>query len=262
MSVTIKTANEIELMRAAGRILATVHQELGNALKPGMTTKDIDKLGEEIIRSFNCVPSFLNYQGYPASVCVSVNDQVVHGIPDNKHIINEGDIVSLDIGVIHKGYHSDAARTHGVGEISKEAAQLIERTRQSFFEGMKFAKDGNYLNDISGAIGDYANRFGYGVVYELVGHGIGTHLHEAPEIPNFRMRKKGLRLKKGMTLAVEPMINKGTADVLWMNDGWTVVSKDHSLSAHYENTILITESKPEILTITDEEMSTGIWTNA
>lgn len=262
MSVRIKTDHEIELMRAAGKILAAVHQELGHMLKPGMTTKEIDKLGEEMIRSYGCVPSFLNYQGYPASVCISVNEQVVHGIPSKNKIIQEGDIVSLDMGVIYKGYHSDAARTHGIGEITREAALLIERTRQSFFEGMKFAKDGNYLNDVSGAIGDYANRFGYGVVYELVGHGIGTHLHEAPEIPNFRVRKKGLRLSKGMTLAIEPMINQGTADVRWLEDGWTVITKDHSLSAHYENTILVTENKPEILTVTDDEVSLGLWNNA
>ena len=262
MSVRVKTDHEIELMRAAGKILANVHQELGHMLKPGMTTKEIDRLGEEMIRSYGCIPSFLNYQGYPASVCISVNEQVVHGIPSKNTLIQEGDIVSLDMGVIYKGYHSDAARTHGIGEIKREAALLIERTRQSFFEGMKFAKDGNYLNDVSGAIGDYANRFGYGVVYELVGHGIGTHLHEAPEIPNFRVRKKGLRLSKGMTLAVEPMINQGTADVRWLEDGWTVITKDHSLSAHYENTILVTENKPEILTITDEEVSLGLWNNA
>lgn len=262
MSVRVKTDHEIELMRAAGKILANVHQELGHALKPGMTTKEIDTLGEEMIRSYGCIPSFLNYQGYPASVCISVNEQVVHGIPNKNTILQEGDIVSLDMGVIHKGYHSDAARTHGIGEITKEASLLIERTRQSFFEGMKFAKDGKYLNDVSGAIGDYANHFGYGVVYELVGHGIGTHLHEAPEIPNFRARKKGLRLNKGMTLAVEPMINQGTADVRWLEDGWTVITADHLLSAHYENTILITEDKPEILTITDEEVSLGLWNNA
>lgn len=253
MSVTIKSAREIELMRAAGKILAKVHQELGHEIKPGMSTWDIDHLGEEMIRDYGCVPNFLHYQGYPASVCVSVNDEVVHGIPNKKHIIQEGDIVSLDMGLIYKGYHSDAARTHGVGEVSKEAAALMERTRQSFFEGIRFAKEGNHLYDISAAIGDYAESFGYGVVYDLVGHGIGTHLHEEPEIPNFRQRRRGIRLKSGMTLAIEPMINAGTPDVVWMDDEWTVVTADGSLSAHYENTVLITDGEPEILTLTEEE---------
>ncbi len=253
MSVTIKSAREIELMREAGKILAKVHQNLGHEIKPGMSTWEINRLGDEMIRDYGCIPNFLNYQGYPASVCVSVNEEVVHGIPNRKHLVHEGDIVSLDMGLIYKGYHSDAARTHGVGEISKEAADLIQRTRQSFFEGIRFAKDGNHLFDISGAIGDYAESFGYGVVYDLVGHGIGTHLHEEPEIPNFRQRRRGLRLKSGMTLAIEPMINAGTPDVLWMDDEWTVVTEDGSLSAHYENTILITNGEPEILTLTEEE---------
>lgn len=253
MSVTIKSAREIELMRAAGEILAKVHQNLGNELKPGMSTFEVDRLGEEMIRSYGCEPSFKNYNGYPASVCVSVNDEVVHGIPNKHHILQEGDIVSLDIGVIYKGYHSDAARTHGIGEISKEAALLIERTRQSFFEGIKYAKDGNHLYEISGAIGDYAESFGYGVVRDLVGHGIGTHLHEDPQIPNFRQRRRGLKLRKGMTLAIEPMINAGRPDVEWLDDDWTVVTEDGSLSAHYENTVLITGGEPEILTLTEEE---------
>ena len=249
MSVRVKSADEIALMRAAGKILAKVHQDLGHALKPGMSTKEIDRLGEEMIRSYGCIPSFLNYEGYPASVCVSVNDEVVHGIPRKNHLIQEGDIVSLDIGLIYKGYHSDAARTHGVGEISKEAALLIERTRQSFFAGMKFAKDGNHLNDISGAIGDYAESFGYGVVYDLVGHGIGTHLHEEPEIPNFRTRRRGLKLRSGMTFAIEPMITQGSYDVDVLLNDWTVVTVDGKLSAHYENTVVITDGEPELLTL-------------
>ena len=253
MSVTVKSAREVELMRAAGKILAKVHQDLGNAIRPGMSTWEINRLGDEMIRDYGCIPSFLNYQGYPASVCVSVNDEIVHGIPNKSHLVEEGDIVSLDIGLIYKGYHSDAARTHGVGEISKEAADLILRTRQSFFEGIKFAKAGNHLFDISAAIGDYAESFHYGVVYDLVGHGIGTQMHEEPEIPNFRQRRRGLRLKSGMTLAIEPMINAGTPEVLWMDDDWTVVTEDGSLSAHYENTILITDGEPEILTLTEEE---------
>ena len=249
MSVTIKSAREIELMRESGRLLAIVHDELGKALKPGMTTKEIDRLGEEIIRSFGCVPNFLNYNGYPASICVSVNDEVVHGILSKKRRIQEGDIVSLDAGLIYKGYHSDAARTHAVGEVSKEARQLIDVTRECFFEGIKFATAGNHLHDISNAIAAHAEKYGYGIVEDLVGHGIGTHLHEEPEIPNFHQHTKGIRLKPGMTLAIEPMINLGTKEVEWMDDDWTVVTADGSLSAHYENTILITEGEPEIFTL-------------
>ncbi len=249
MSVSIKSEREIELMREAGRLLAITHDELSRALKPGMSTWEIDHLGEEIIRSFGCIPNFLHYNGYPASICVSVNDEVVHGIPSKKRIIQEGDIVSLDAGLIYKGYHSDAARTHAVGEVSSEAAKLIQVTRESFFEGIKFAKAGNHLHDISAAIQQYAESFGYGVVRDLVGHGIGTHLHEDPEIPNFKTRGRGIKLRPGMTLAIEPMINAGGYDVEWMDDDWTVVTADGSLSAHYENTILITEGEPEILTI-------------
>ena len=257
MSVSIKSSQEIELMREAGRILATVHQELGKNIRPGMSTMDIDRLGEEMIRSYGCIPSFKNYCGYPASICVSVNDEVVHGIPSEKRLIQEGDIVSLDAGVIYKGYNSDAARTVAVGEISEEAKLLIERTRQSFFEGMKKAVAGNHLHDISAASGDYAESFGYGVVRDLCGHGIGNHLHEDPEIPNFRQWRRGIKLRPGMTLAVEPMINLGTSEVEWMDDEWTVVTEDGAPSAHYENTILITEGKPEILSLTEEEKAAG-----
>lgn len=252
MSVSIKSAREIELMRAAGKILAKVHETLGKELKEGMSTLDIDHLGDDIIRSYGCIPSFKNYNGYPASVCVSVNDEVVHGIPTKKRRLREGDIVSLDIGVIYKGYHSDAARTHGIGEISEEAALLIERTRQSFFEGIKYAKEGHHLHEISNAISAYAESFGYGVVRDLVGHGVGTHLHEDPQIPNFAQKSRGVRLKAGMTLAIEPMINAGRFDVEWQDDNWTVVTQDGSLSAHYENTVLITSGEPEILSITTE----------
>lgn len=249
MAITIKSAREIELMREAGRILAMVHEELGKALKPGMSTMDIDRLGERIIRGYGCIPSFKNYNGYPASICVSVNDEVVHGIPTKHRMIHEGDIVSLDAGVIYHGYHSDAARTHGVGTVSPEAQKLMDVTKQSFFEGIKFAKAGNHLNDISSAIQKYAESFGYGVVRDLVGHGIGEHLHEEPEVPNFSQRRKGVRLMSGMTLAIEPMINAGRPDVAWLDDDWTVVTDDGSLSAHYENTILITEDGPEILSM-------------
>lgn len=249
MSVSIKSSREIELMREAGRILAMVHEELGRALKPGMSTLDIDRLGERLIRSYGCSASFKNYNGYPASICVSVNDEVVHGIPNKHRILQEGDIVSLDAGVIYNGYHSDAARTYAIGKISPEAEQLIRVTRQCFYEGIKYAKAGNHLNDISSAIQKYAESFGYGVVRDLVGHGIGDHLHEDPEVPNFSQNRRGIRLRPGMTLAIEPMINMGRADVVWMDDDWTVVTDDGSLSAHYENTILITEGEPEILSL-------------
>ena len=251
MPISIKSAREIELMTEAGRILAIVHDELEKVLRPGMTTKEIDTLGEEVIRSYGCVPSFLNYNGYPASVCVSVNDEVVHGIPSHNRIIKEGDIVSLDAGVIYKGYHSDAARTHAVGEISKAAADLIKVTEECFFEGIKYAKEGNYLFEISAAIGKYAEERGYGVVRDLCGHGIGSHLHEAPEIPNYEMNRRGPKLRAGMTLAIEPMINIGTWEVDWLDDDWTVVTADGELSAHYENTILITDGEPEIFTLND-----------
>ena len=249
MSVTIKSAREIELMRTAGKLLEEVHNELAAFVKPGISTLDIDRLGEKLIRERGCIPNFLNYNGYPASICVSVNDEVVHGIPRDDRILQEGDIVSLDAGLIYKGYHSDAARTHAVGVVDPKAQKLIDVTRESFFEGIRQAKAGNYLNDISSAIQAYAESFGYGVVRDLVGHGIGSHLHEDPEVPNFARKKKGIRLQAGMTLAVEPMINAGTWQVSWMSDGWTVVTKDHSLSAHYENTILITDGEPEILSL-------------
>jgi methionyl aminopeptidase len=255
MPVTIKSTREIDLMREAGRLLAQVHEQLGKELRPGMSTLEIDRIGEEMIRSFGCIPSFKNYEGYPASVCVSIDEEVVHGIPSAEKFIQEGDIVSLDIGLIHKGYHSDAARTHGVGKISEEASLLIERTRQSFFAGMQYATAGRHLHEISAAIGSYAEQFGYGVVRDLCGHGIGTQMHEDPEIPNFKQFRRGIKLRPGMTLAIEPMINAGTPDVLWLDDDWTVITEDMSLSAHYENTIVITEGVPEILTLTESELA-------
>lgn len=251
MAVSIKSKREIELMRESSRLLAGVHKALGEAIRPGMSTLDIDRLGEKLIRDLGCIPNFKDYHGYPASICVSVNDEVVHGIPDRHRILQEGDIVSLDAGLIYKGYHSDAARTHAVGKISEDAQKLIDVTKQSFFEGIKMAKAGNHLYDISNAIDAYVSRFGYGIVRDLVGHGIGTQLHEDPQIPNFAQKKKGIRLEPGMTLAIEPMINMGRADVVWLDDDWTVVTEDGSLSAHYENTILITDGEPEILTLSE-----------
>ena len=250
MSVTIKSAKEIELMREAGRLLEIVHKELEEAIRPGISTWELDHLGEKTIRSLGCIPNFLNYNGYPASFCISVNDEVVHSIPNKRKILHEGDIVSIDAGLIYKGMHSDAARTHAVGQISPKAQKLIDVTRQSFFEGIKKATAGNHLFDISNAIADYVEPYGYGIVEELVGHGIGHALHEDPQIPNFRQKRKGIRLMAGMTLAVEPMINIGRPDVEWLDDDWTVVTEDGSLSAHYENTILINEEgEPDILTL-------------
>ena len=251
MSVTIKSQREIELMRHAGKLLGQTLKQLEEAVRPGMSTWELNQIGEEIIRGYGCIPSFLNYNGYPASICISLNDEVVHGIPRKDFIIQEGDIVSMDAGLIYQGYHADAARTVGVGEITENARKLIEVTRQSFFEGIRQAKQGHHLYDISGAIGDYAESFGYGVVRDLVGHGIGKNLHEDPQIPNFRQRRRGIKLQAGMTLAIEPMINEGSPDVCWADDDWTVMTEDCSLSAHYENTVLITDGEPEILTLAE-----------
>ena len=249
MAVTIKSKKEIELMREAGKMLEEVHNKLADFVKPGISTLEIDQFGEKAIRDLGCVPNFLNYNGYPASICVSVNDEVVHGIPSKDRILQDGDIVSLDAGLIYKGYHSDMARTFPVGQVSEEARLLMERTKGSFFAGIEMAKAGNHLYDISNAIDAYIRPFGYGIVRDLVGHGIGTSLHEDPQIPNFAQHRRGLKLQAGMTLAIEPMINIGRPDVAWLDDDWTVVTEDGSLSAHYENTILITDGEPEILTM-------------
>lgn len=249
MSISIKSEKEIELMRESGRILANVLEELEGMVRPGISTLDIDKKCAEIIKGYDCIPSFLNYNGYPASVCISVNSEVVHGIPNKDRHLQDGDIVSLDCGVIYQGFHSDAARTIGVGEISKEARQLIEVTKQSFYEGIKFAKEGHHLHEISEAIQTYVEAHGFSVVRDLVGHGIGRNLHEEPQIPNFKQKRRGPKLEAGMTLAIEPMVNVGRYDVYWEADDWTVVTEDGSLSAHYENTIHITSGEPEIFTL-------------
>lgn len=249
MAVTIKSAKEIELMREAGRILAIVHEELKEYVRPGTSTWEIDKKGHELIRKLGCTPSFLNYNGYPGSICTSVNDEVVHGIPSKQRILKEGDIISLDAGVIYQGYHSDAARTWAVGAVTPEAQDLMEVTEQSFYEGIKLAKAGHHLHEISAAIEDYVTAHGYTCVRDLVGHGIGRELHEEPQIPNFHQNRRGILLVPGMTLAVEPMVNMGRYEVCSLEDDWTVVTEDGSLSSHYENTILITEGEPEILSI-------------
>lgn len=252
--ISIKSDSEIELMRQAGQILAKVHKELESIVKPGISTAYIDFECEKLIRSMGAVPSFKGYEGFPASACVSVNEEVVHGIPSEDRILREGDIVSIDTGVIYKGWQSDAARTHGVGNISDEARLLIERTRESFFVGIKSAVNGGHVNDIGEAIENFIAPFGYGIVEDLVGHGIGEEMHEDPEVPNFACRYKGPKLRKNMTIAVEPMINMGTWDVRQLDNGWTFVSTDGSYSAHYENTILIRESGyPEVLSLLPEE---------
>lgn len=249
MAVTIKSRHEIELMRDAGKILAEVHDRLAEIIEPGITTMEIDRRGEEMIRKAGCIPSFKGYEGYPASICVSVNDEVVHGIPDKKHHLFEGDIVSLDAGVIYKDYQSDAARTYGVGNIDDEARRLIDVTKESFFRGIEKARAGNHLYDISAAIQKYVEANGFSVVRDLVGHGIGKEMHEEPQIPNYKPVGRGMRLCPGMTLAVEPMVNAGKYEVWILEDDWTVVTRDGSNSAHYENTILITEGDPEILSL-------------
>lgn len=249
MAISIKSPREIELMRISNHMLCDMHRELEKIICPGLPTIELDKLAAKFIKDRGVKSNFLDYEGYPASICVSVNDEVVHGIPSKEKILHEGDIVSIDAGIIYKGYHSDAARTYGVGKISAEKQQLIDETRNSFFEGIKMARAGNRLFDISNAIDAYISKFGYGIVRDLVGHGVGTELHEEPQIPNFKQERRGPKLQAGMTLAIEPMINLGRGDVVWEEDEWTVVSEDGSPSAHYENTILITDGDPEILSL-------------
>lgn len=249
MAIIIKNDEEIQLMREAGEILARVHEELAKFVKAGMSTKDVDRYCEEIIRGYGCIPSFLGYAGYPASVCVSINEEVIHGIPSEDRIIQEGDLVSLDTGVIWKGYQSDAARTHIIGKTSPENEKLVKVTEGSFFAGIKEAREGKYLYDISAAIDAYIRPHGYGIVRDFTGHGIGKDMHEDPYIPNFKKWTHGPKLKKGMTLAIEPMVNLGTWKVGILEDDWTVVTLDMKPSAHYENTVLITDGDPEILSL-------------
>lgn len=249
MSVSIKSEKEIARMREAGKILSEVHDRLAEFIVPGTTTKEIDRRAAEIIRAHKCTPSFLNYNGFPASICTSVNEEVIHGIPDKKRVLKEGDILSIDAGVIFEGYHSDAARTHAVGKISPEAEKLIRVTKQSFFEGIKFARAGCHLFEISAAVEDYVVANGFSCVRDYVGHGVGAKLHEEPEVPNFHQKRRGMKLVPGMTLAIEPMINIGKPEVCVLDNDWTVVTEDGTLSAHYENTVLITEGEPEILSL-------------
>ena len=245
--ITLKSAHEIELMRRAGKITAAARAYAGELVKPGVTTQEIDRAVEHFIRKQGAVPSFLHYQGYPASVCISVNDEIIHGIPGSR-VLQEGDIVSCDVGAYIGGFHGDCAATFPCGRISPEAQNLIDVTRQSFFEGIRFAKEGCRLYDISAAIQAYVEEHGFSIVREYVGHGVGTQMHEAPEIPNYGHPGRGPRLLRGMTLAIEPMVNAGTAAIRQMPDGWTVRTADGKWAAHYENTILITDGAPEILT--------------
>ncbi|MFW5972059.1 MAG: type I methionyl aminopeptidase [Bacillota bacterium] len=247
--IVLKSPRELNLMRQANKIVAETHIYLSEIIEVGISTAEIDRLGEEYIRKQNAVPSFKGYHGYPASVCISINDEVVHGIPNEKRVIKDGDLVSLDIGAYYEGFHGDAARSFGIGNISDEAANLIKITEQSFYKGIKKALVKNRLTDISHEIQKYAEENGYSVVREYVGHGIGRKMHESPQIPNFGPPDRGPRLKEGMTLAIEPMINVGSYRVKSLEDGWTVVTADGSLSAHYENTIAITDDGPEILSV-------------
>lgn len=245
--ISVKSTHEIKIMQKAGQIAKAALLAAGDLVAPGVTTRQLDEAARQVIAKAGAKASFLGYNGFPGTICCSVNDEVIHGIPGNRKIV-EGDIVSIDVGAIFEGYHGDCAATFGAGAISKEAQELIDVTRQSFYEGIKFARKGQRISDISHAIGAYCESKGYGVVREYVGHGIGTRLHEAPEIPNFGEPGHGPRLMPGMALAIEPMINQGTWRVKVLPDGWTVKTADGSLSAHYENTLVITEGEPIILT--------------
>lgn len=246
--IYVKKPNEIERMRVAGKLTGDVLKYIEERIKPGITTAEINRLIHEFITSHDAVPSFLGYHGYPASACVSVNDVVVHGIP-GAYALEEGDIVSVDVGVIKNGWQGDAARTFAVGKISEGAQKLIDVTRECFFEGIKNARAGKRLGDLSAAIQRYAENNGYGVVREMVGHGIGRNMHEDPSVPNYGTAGTGVLLKSGYTIAVEPMINAGTFKIKFDSDGWTTRTADGSLSAHYENTIVIRDGEPEILTL-------------
>lgn len=247
--IIIKTDREIELMRRAGRLVGEALLEIKNAVKPGITTKELDRIAEKYIIKHNAKPSFKGYYGFPASICTSVNEEVVHGIPSKNKVLREGDIISVDCGAVLDGYHGDAARTFAVGKVSSEAEKLIEVTKESFFKGMEKAVLGNRLTDISAAVQEYVEGFGFSVVRDYVGHGIGSKMHEEPKIPNYGRPGRGPKLVKGMALAIEPMVNMGRYNVKTQSNNWTVVTMDGSLSAHYENTIAILENGPEILTL-------------
>lgn len=246
--IVLKNGRELKIMREACRISAEALKLAGNAVEPGVTTAELDRIAEKYILSQGAVPNFKNYNGYPATACISINNEVIHGIPSKKRVIKAGDIVSIDLGAKFEGYHGDNAATFACGAISDEAKRLMDTTRASLYEGIAAAVSGGRLGDIGAAIQQYVEKRGYSVVRQFVGHGIGTQLHEAPEVPNFGTHGRGIRLMPGMTLAIEPMINMGHYDVKVMPDGWTVLTKDGSLSAHFEHTIVITPDGPQILT--------------
>ena len=246
--IVLKTSRELKLMREAGRISAKALKLVGEAVKPGVSTAYLDKLAYDYIISQGARPNFLNYGGFPATACISVNNQVIHGIPSKHTILKEGDIVSVDVGAFIGGFHGDCAGTYPCGQVSDEALRLIRVTQQSFFEGMKYAREGYRLSDISAAVQAYVEANGFSVVREYVGHGVGRQMHEAPEVPNYGKPGHGPRLLRGMTIAVEPMVNAGTAAIRQMPDGWTVRTADGKNAAHYENTVLITAGEPELLT--------------
>lgn len=247
--IVIKTQREIEIMRKAGRLVAGAHELVKKYIRPGISTMELDKIVEEYIKSSNAIPAFKGYNGFPASICTSVNEEVVHGIPSSSVKLKDGDIISVDIGTVFDGYVGDGAKTYPVGQIDSEKEMLIKVTRQSFYEGIKYAKPGFRLSDISHAIQSYAESFGFSVVRDFVGHGVGKKMHEEPQIPNFGSPGKGPRLQKGMVLAIEPMINAGKYHVNILSNDWTVVTLDGKPSAHYEHTIAITDGEPELLTI-------------
>ena len=248
--IAIKNERELSVMRKACKITAAARALAGEMVRPGVTTKAIDKAVYDYIVSQGAKPSFLGYHGYPGSACISVNKTVIHGIP-NGYVLKDGDIVSIDVGACYQGFHGDCAATFACGSISAEAQKLIDVTKQSFFEGLGFVRKGNRVSDISHAIETYVESNGFSVVRSFVGHGVGAQLHEEPEVPNYGAPGRGPRLLPGMTLAIEPMVNVGTHEVRILQDGWTVVTTDGKLSAHYENTVLITDGEPEILTVTE-----------
>lgn len=246
--ITIKSRHELDIMREAGRIVAQAHAAIASAVTPGITTRELDALVEGVIRKAGATPSFLGYNGFPGSICASVNDELVHGIPGDRRLV-EGDIISVDIGAYYKGYHGDSAWTYGVGQISQAAQELLQVTEGSLFAGIAQALVGNRLSDISHAVQMYAEPKGYGIVKDYVGHGIGRDMHESPQIPNYGPPGKGPRLRVGMVLAIEPMVNAGGADVRTLADNWTVVTQDGSLCAHFEHTVAITDDGPQLLTV-------------
>ena len=246
--ITLKSSHEIDLMRRSGKITAAARALAGEMVKPGVTTQEINDAVERFIRREGAVPSFLHYNGYPASACISVNDEIIHGIPSPRRVLREGDIVSVDVGAYIGGFHGDCAATFPCGRISPEAQRLIDVTRQSFFAGIRLAREGQRVQDISAAVQAYVEQNGFSVVREYVGHGVGAKMHESPEIPNYGRPGHGPRLLRGMTLAIEPMVNAGSAAITQLSDGWTVKTADGKWAAHYENTILITDGEPEILT--------------